>query len=173
MIVKTTNNPTFVKLTRPLGETVNNLVEQVNLFRLLFLKSSGNTNFMRHWMEAQAHLLVQDHDQAVPQPEIWTLPAVSEQRASAFPTMWIWTRNLWWQIKFISKNMKQFLPQSNYWPFLSALPKVWDETEFCLMRYFGSSEWPVQGNECTASKKSHFPFEEINLLAFHLLCSKD
>lgn len=39
-------------------------------------------NFMKHWMEAQAHLLVQDHDQAVPPPEILLLPAVSEQEAS-------------------------------------------------------------------------------------------
>lgn len=65
--------------------------------------------------------------------------------------------------------MKQLLPHRNYWPFLSALPKVWDETEFYLKLYFGSKEWPVQSNEHTASKNSHFPFEEINLLAFSSL----
>lgn len=50
-------------------------------------------NFLKHWMEAQAHLLVQDHDQAVPSLEILVLPAVSEQ-GSLHSNMWIWTRNL-------------------------------------------------------------------------------
>lgn len=51
-------------------------------------------NFMKHWMEAQAHLLVQDHDQAVPPPEILMLLAVSEQETSTPSNMWIWTKNL-------------------------------------------------------------------------------
>lgn len=170
-IVKTINNPTIVKLTAPW--TNNNFVEQVDLFRVLFLKSSGIMNFRQHWMEAHAHLLVQDHGQAVPPLEILMLLAVMEQEGSTLSNMWLWTRNLWWHIKFQSRNMKQLLPHSNYWLFLSALPKVWDETEFYLKWYFGTKEWPVQSNECIASKTSHLPFEEINLLAFHLLYSKD